>query len=226
MSHFAVSVLIGKDELKDKTLEEVLQEKLAPYQENNMGDCPEEYLKFCVWGNDGETHWFEDEDEFEKSDIELKYPDEEGYWENPNAKWDWYVVGGRFSGFLLVDGKSVDKGRKKDIDWDGMKEQNTEMYKDNYERSFKDYPDNPDGREFFYGVLEGETLEEYLDRKSKFSTFAVITKDGEWREKGEMGWWGIADEKIDTKVWDYDFFDMFIKSLDEDDIIVIVDCHI
>lgn len=23
-----------------------------------------------------------------------------GYWSNPNAKWDWYVIGGRWSGFL------------------------------------------------------------------------------------------------------------------------------
>lgn len=24
-----------------------------------------------------------------------------GYWENPNAKWDWYLIGGRWSGFFL-----------------------------------------------------------------------------------------------------------------------------
>ena len=29
------------------------EEQLAPFQENNMGDCPEEYLEFYV---DGETY--------------------------------------------------------------------------------------------------------------------------------------------------------------------------
>lgn len=26
------------------------EEQLAPFQENNMGDCPEEYLKYRVYG--------------------------------------------------------------------------------------------------------------------------------------------------------------------------------
>jgi len=37
MSHFTVLV-IGKD----------VEEKLAPFQENNMDDCPKEYLKFKI----------------------------------------------------------------------------------------------------------------------------------------------------------------------------------
>ena len=39
MSHFTVGVLVDK---KGKNLEELL----ATYQENNMGDCPKEYLEF------------------------------------------------------------------------------------------------------------------------------------------------------------------------------------
>ena len=38
MSHFAVAVI-------SRTPEEV-DSLLAPYQENNMGDCPSEYLEF------------------------------------------------------------------------------------------------------------------------------------------------------------------------------------
>lgn len=39
--HFAVLV-IGDD----------VEKKLAPYQQNNMGDCPKEHLKYCVYGKD------------------------------------------------------------------------------------------------------------------------------------------------------------------------------
>lgn len=45
-----------------------------------------------------------------------------GRWENPNAKWDWYEVGGRFSGKLLLkDGTTVDRARKGDVDWETIK---------------------------------------------------------------------------------------------------------
>lgn len=40
MSHFTVGVFI--DPKRGKKLKELL----APYQENNMGDCPKEYLEF------------------------------------------------------------------------------------------------------------------------------------------------------------------------------------
>ena len=45
MSHFTVAVFIdGKQD--SEYLENRLEEMLAPFQENNMGDCPEEYLEF------------------------------------------------------------------------------------------------------------------------------------------------------------------------------------
>ena len=45
-----------------------------------------------------------------------------GRWENPNAKWDWYTVGGRFNNFLLLkNGLKADSARKGDVDWETMK---------------------------------------------------------------------------------------------------------
>ena len=45
MSHFTVAVFIdGKEDLE--YLECRLEKMLAPYQENNMGDCPKEYMEF------------------------------------------------------------------------------------------------------------------------------------------------------------------------------------
>jgi len=44
-----------------------------------------------------------------------------GYWKNPNAKWDWYVLGGRWSGFFtLKDGTTSDSELKKNIDFEAM----------------------------------------------------------------------------------------------------------
>lgn len=108
------------------------EEQLAPFQENNMGDCPEEYLEFYVEGECYPTR-----EEAEKA-VGKQKCDEDGYWTNPNSHWDWYVVGGRYQRkFLPKDGVEYDAGsasvfedpdprfaakiRKGDIDFDRMK---------------------------------------------------------------------------------------------------------
>lgn len=59
------------------------------------------------------------------SDYCVEEPDETtgklGYWCNPNAKWDWYEVGGRWSNHLtLKDGTKADSARLADVDWAAM----------------------------------------------------------------------------------------------------------
>lgn len=87
MSHFTVLVIGQKPE-----------EQLAPYQENNMGDCPKEFLKYRVLDKDGDDHWFDSEEAFKASGIETD--GDEGYWDNPNKKWDWFLLGGRWTGYF------------------------------------------------------------------------------------------------------------------------------
>lgn len=158
MSHFTVLVIGDSPE-----------EQLAPFQENNMGDCPKKYTKF----NDQEDEMVK-EFETKKRDMietpdgkfvcpydkqfeqpkknpkdfteraEYKFPKgftekevpfktlyktiEEfvkdyhgcerdpkkkrfGYWENPNRRWDWYQLGGRWTGFF----KMKNNGSKGDL---------------------------------------------------------------------------------------------------------------
>lgn len=168
MSHFTVLVKVDKDRLEkhEGDLESAVGEMLAPYQENNMGDCPKEFMEFhdvtdevkedwedkeveCVRLPDGEVvfawdrrfkkpkmvqnadgemveHPFDEvtfiPDEYEQVKLPMKevydsfeaYVDEwhgykfdeeqqaYGYWENPNKKWDWYQIGGRWRGLLRV----------------------------------------------------------------------------------------------------------------------------
>jgi len=148
MSHFTVLV-IGDDP----------EEQLAPFQENNMGDCPKEYLKF-VDVEEEERSYYGNETDSTGVPYKTKYPDfhsymeangyekdpetgKYGYWENPNRKWDWYSLGGRWTGFFkvkpsytgrLVVGRPgimtpearvgyVDQALKKDIDFDTMRDE-------------------------------------------------------------------------------------------------------
>ena len=86
MSHFSVLVLTreGQD----------VEGLLLPYMENCCGEPPREYMEF-----------------FEDEECEV---DEEtgrrGYWQNPNARWDWYEVGGRFRGMLRASSCCVPIG--------------------------------------------------------------------------------------------------------------------
>tara|TARA_B100002049_G_scaffold234317_1_gene216557 strand:- start:436 stop:1446 length:1011 start_codon:yes stop_codon:yes gene_type:complete len=188
MSHFVV-IVAGED----------VDAALAPFQENNMGDCPAEYLKFhdetddvvdgyengtrsMVRMPDGreiprysdEVYKPVDDTLFARRELvlpegatEIEKPNKEiygsleefaheyhgfdprqidgydeprfGYFENPNAKWDWYLVGGRWTGYFktkpgVQSGKigrpglmtepaeegRADSLRKGDIDFEAM----------------------------------------------------------------------------------------------------------
>jgi len=198
MSHFTVLVRFS-DAFKNSHggVQQAINEMLAPYQENNMEDCPKEFLEFndvekeyrkkykeesqeLVRMPDGKLiskyndrfkklkdgskysydriipddcelvnvphnqhyatfeKFMEDYGDYEKDESTGKY----GYWENPNAKWDWFQIGGRWQGCLHVkkgarsakngepsllmkdhkfEDDKVDAAQKCDIDFEGWK---------------------------------------------------------------------------------------------------------
>lgn len=53
---------------------------------------------------------------------------------NPNYKWDWWVVGGRYSSRLLLkDGRQVDSATKAEIDFEGLEHTHLEMFREQYD---------------------------------------------------------------------------------------------
>lgn len=202
-----------------------------------------------------------------------------GYWENPNAKWDWYKIGGRWTGFFK--GKSNIKGsvgspglmtpsakngyydqiRIKDIDFEGIEreaiEEANKIY-DKIESILKErkYPswsairekhgkDIDAAREEYHNHevvkdfndaafhIFGDFYEEYAASRDEYIEkrrigaivpFAFV-KDGLWVEKGEMGWFGMANNEKEQFDWNKEFYGM-IKSLPEDTLLTVVDCHI
>lgn len=324
MSHFSVLV-VGEDP----------DGQLAPFQENNMGDCPEEYLEWydtyaeergtyengnttMVLMPDGtETHEYlakrcdDYRDDLPRKEVRFTelYPEYTdylkdwcgyviesdgrcGYYYNPDAKWDWYTLGGRWVGyFKLVENPkwphtlgehySVDpeeikrlKGRadqcyKGDVDLAAMYKEAAERATSRYEAvcevvkkhgippRWKDvreahsnideardeWNEHPavralmgaDLMPFFDDVWDlyhfelgiGEKALQACIEDAKCNTivpFAVLI-DGEWHEKGEMGWFGmVRDEKL-TYDWSTQFFSMF-EQLPDDTMLSIIDCHI
>lgn len=203
---------------------------------------------------------------------------------NPNAKWDYYTIGGRWSGFFRVkggclamlqlsealpDGYSKNRLPKKWIDFDYMQHEAQISAEEEYDafieatngvelietweeilamhdnndhaaRSYwMNHPftkalntnmkyryvwmlDSNIHERFFIGQPNARVSFARRARSKAISTYAVV-KDGEWYEKGRMGWWGISSG--DDPNWSSKF-DELIKDLPEDTVLTIVDCHI
>lgn len=206
MSHFVVGVITKVDEDNVNNL-------LKPYMED-CGDCLDhEYLEFR---------------EDEEGNIDMA-TGERGYWYNPNAKWDWYEIGGRWSGYF--DGANTIN----------VKDYDTAIDKEYYNKKLQEWRDWEAGKEFsfdenydfaFYKpeYLKGlyGSAENYARIKATPWMRAIVTPDGEWHEVGEMGWWGFSDETGEDLIdWVDHFVERFILPYSNGEYeITAVDCHI
>jgi hypothetical protein len=183
----------------------------------------------------------------------VKDMDKQGYSFNPKAKWDWYQLGGRWSGFFKLKPKAngkvgkvgimtepakpgyVDQAYKRDIDFEKMVQENFEEAAETYNKFEEEYikGDMKPGSPYFdYGVENvgdadhyfPENRESFLKKRAEISTFAVL-KDGEWYEKGNMGWWGCVSNEKDPDEWN-DMFNKLLNELPDDTLLSLYDCHI
>lgn len=227
---------------------------------------------------------------------------------NPNAQWDWYVVGGRWAGFFALkpdvqcpdrvalgehQGTAValgmkervtspsqaDSAMKGDIDFHSMRDEKGAIAALRWEQAWEimghenvgnavswkarcaKFTD-ADGKTDYAAAREDAAInpcpvaaklstpeakerwadavwlahswpevldmgkEGYVDhvRRSAVSTFAVL-KDGEWYQRGDMGWWGTVSDEMDDEEW-LTKYDQLLESIDDDVQLTIVDCHI
>ncbi len=175
-----------------------------------------------------------------------------GYYRNPNAKWDWHSLGGRWTGSLKLKkgrrgevgepglgasrakSRTCDQARKGDIDFSSDKK----AYK-GFIRFWELYvegkkPKNKEEQEIIkheiykkeYFLAQFKTKERYAQLQSEFSTHAVL-KDGEWFESGKMGWWGMSSATPKQEgEFKEGFYDRWIKDLPDDMLLSVYDCHI
>lgn len=173
---------------------------------------------------------------------------------NPNKKWDWWQVGGRWQGLLLIKAENsgeegttgffgqkreavnpapegykwVDSAKIGDIEWKLMGEIEKQERANLWDKVHSKEKDmDPAMKNFLYGITPEDTKETYVERVSEFCTFAVITPDGNWHEKGEMGWFGFhSATQEEEKQWGQSYMENFILNADPELTITIVDCHI
>lgn len=119
MSHFTVMVKMSEQEVQDKGFEQAVCDKLAKYDENKAVEPYKIHIKQSEVDQVMSTYKDElnegpitDEVIFEcLSEYYLGIKgkagkDEKGYYYlstyNPDSKWDWYQLGGRWSGMLKI----------------------------------------------------------------------------------------------------------------------------
>lgn len=107
-------------------------------------------------------------------------------WNSPmNPKWDWWCEGGRWPGYLYgKDGGEHDALPFDEVDWEKM-----------YTPVEKEYED----------IFDNHKKKTYMDTHIPF---CLVDLDGEWYEKGEMGWFGCSygdkpEDEWQTEVKEY-----------------------
>lgn len=158
MSHFTVAVLIPA-ETDPAAIEDTVGRPLAPYDENTR---VEPYPEPCSCARAG-TPDAACEDCAGTGTAQSTY--------NPLSKWDWWEIGGRWSG--AINGSDVAPVRT---------------------------------------LPEG------------YSTFALVTPEGEWFQRGRMGWWAMVSDAKEPDRWAAEFTE--ILSSHPEALVVQIDCHI
>lgn len=194
---------------------------------------------------------------------------------NPRKKWDWYLLGGRWTGFFQLKpgargmvGRpglmtpdaapaTADQARKGDIDFGTMRllaeakaaerwdqahavmvgqvfqtwEQIRSEHGDDIEAAREAYHAQPAVRALrearIWEVDEFAVTREEYTRAARLAagqTFAVV-KDGQWYERGEMGWFGCVRDEKDESRWREEFAGL-IDGLPDDTLLSVYDCHI
>lgn len=148
MSHFLLHVFVPERAQIDSYLDTVLETysehlEVAPYlsrtiDEDELAEMKRESFAPTEYSDEADFlgQWFGGES--------VEYDHETGKWQifstyNPRSKWDWWVIGGRWSGFF--HGKDI--ARVVEADWEGDKEdariQANKTY-DRFERATQGLP--------------------------------------------------------------------------------------
>lgn len=149
---------------------------------------------------------------------------------NPNAKWDWYDIGGRWNRMLQLNkGTSANQARVKDVNWGVQDVEEYRKTNPNVEREYQAHL-----KQLSWCLGPQPTLEEYMKEKMRLTTYAVLapaadaegTARYEWHEPGECLMFGITTAtKEDSDKFHEEYYEKFVVP-NMESWVTIVDCHI
>ena len=120
MSYYSLAVILKREDLHLKDIEEAIQEKMIKYCED-IELLPKQYVKFKDCTEDVQDYMKQNNLSYKEAMNQLWYEDNNGvpgYYYNENAKYDWYTMGGTWSNLLhFKDGTTGDWGTIDEIDF-------------------------------------------------------------------------------------------------------------
>ena len=190
-----------------------------------------------------------------------------GYYCNPEARWDWYVIGGRWPiTFLVKDTCTeyssgertwgdentvypvpegymwVSAARKKDIEWQVMKDWKLQQIKEQYAAQVDMYVNKTaepqehlreiDGLVYSYGMplyQIGELEEDFLKRNKAEDlrqfpvSFADLVDEDNWYDEGD-DYIRPDETEVTAENWD-ETVQQFIEDQSDEDVFVSIDYH-
>lgn len=150
-------------------------------------------------------NWNDDQvylDAIKYYELDQMGPDGEVYSTyNPKSKWDWYQLGGRWAGSLEI--KEGAKVEQPNFSWGWNEKEKAEVLTQR---------------------RADTAIKKDIANIDTLTTFAVL-KDGEWYEKGEMGWGGMVSNEKDEEEWESKVREL-LQGLPDDTLLSVYDCHI
>jgi hypothetical protein len=271
MSHYTVTVLLPRQPKDVEDLNCILADLLAPFGENTpVGEPYKGYYEdapafdveddrwnwpYCVAAEDGLTidpenlrpvaehlqaKWPEAASSYQYEEETNRIYDWTTY--NPNSRWDWWVVGGRWTGYMPLKAGAqgitgspswgnpegakpgwVDCIRKGDIDEHAVLAEASRQALEDHEK-------------IEAKVLNGEKLLPWdevmpLDErinaytKGRLRTYAFLA-EGVWREPGKMGWFGMSRSTPETEDDYVTWWERMWAAMPDDAWLAVIDCHI
>lgn len=121
---------------------------------------------------------------------------------NPNSKWDWYELGGRWAGSIKLK-PEIEEFTKPNFSWGWKQSEKEKILSEN---------------------LCDQAYKHEIANLNELKPFAVL-KDGQWYERGEMGWFAIVSNEKSEEHWDNEI-EKLLNDLSDDTLISMYDCHI
>lgn len=224
------------EKFRDSVYADYLSDPLNYLRKHCNGDIEDKHFKYVRY-EFPKLLLLTDEEIYQDA---IKYYDPESIGEdgeiysmyNPQAKWDWYTVGGRFKNMLMLkdsSGKKVNEAYVIDIDFTRMEEEKSKSltpYTQFLSSSIQKPMDEDSRKEMYKQMYPDEQT--YIARNTKFLTYAVVTPDGTWHSPGDMGWFGFSSETPEEAIrWDLNYYKRFvIPAIRNHWHLTIVDCHI
>lgn len=131
---------------------------------------------------------------------------------NPEGRWDYYRLGGRYAGFLrLHPGSNGSLGEKAwEYTFNGPDQE--------------DWTDRAD--QALRGAVDLSRIQaECWDGERPYRTYAVVA-EGAWKGRGDMGWFGVSHNESMTDIEWVAWWDRMVEGLPDNMLLTVVDCHV